>query len=94
MGLQNEEILQILLKNFNIKELLNPKLITCLEEELPNFNAVNLTITVGDDKAIDDIITFTHLNPEYVLENKTILDVNKGDTLNKIYAALKKYNER
>jgi len=94
MGLQNEEILQILLNDFSIKDLLNPELISCLEQELPNFNAVNLTITVSDDEVIDDIITFTHLNPDYVKENKAILDVNKGATLNKIYAALNKYNER
>lgn len=84
------EILQVLYKDFSLKEIIDPKFLGNLQKEFENVQIVNIVIATGNDEKSQDAITLMHLTPEYEKERKIIVDTKNENELNKIISVIEK----
>ncbi len=85
-----DEILQVMLKDTNLKNFVNPKFAELLNENFGDFKLIGLTMSVGEEDSDENIVTLMHKNPVFIKENKIIIDTENGKTLEKMCEIFKK----
>ncbi len=86
------EIVQILLNDFNLKEIVDTNFLGLLQKELDNAKIVTIGIAVGEGEE-GRIIALGHLKPDYEKDNKLIIDTRDPEDLKKIINVIKKLKD-
>lgn len=90
MNVEGAEVLQLLVPNFNLKNVLKKSFLDDLKAKYDgDIRVVGLNMVLGDDSA--EVITLTHLIPNYEKENKLVLDVRNPDHIDMMIDILKNY---
>lgn len=83
------EILQVLLKDFALKEAIDPKFFGNLQKEFDNVKIVSIIVAVGDDEE-PGAISLLHPTPEDVKQKRIIIDTKNTEHLDKVISVIKK----
>lgn len=90
MEIEGAKILQLLIPDFNLKDIIKEEFLEDLEAEYEgNVRVVGLNIVLGDS---GDMATITHLLPEYEKENKIVVDVRNTEHLKILFDTIKKHS--
>jgi len=85
------EILQVLYKDFSLKEVMETNFIGHLQKEFDNVKVVNIIIAFGEDEKSQNALSLIHMSPNHEKEKKLVIDTKNPEHLDKIVSVLKKY---
>lgn len=90
VDIEGAEVLQLLVPNFNLKDVVKESFLEDIQKKYDgNIRVVALSMVFGEDSA--EVVTLTHLIPDYEKENKVVLDVRNPDHINMMMDIIKKY---
>jgi hypothetical protein len=90
MKVGDAEVLQLLIPNFNLRNIIKESFLDDIGEKTDvNIRVVGLNIVLGDDSA--DVITLTHLIPDFEKENKIVLDTRNPEHIDLMKEIIEKH---
>lgn len=96
MELEGAEVLQILISDFNLKEILKESFVKDLEEQYDNIKIIGLNIVVNDihDEKLNEVITIKHPTPSNEEKNQLLLDVRTPENIPTMFEIIKNQKGR
>lgn len=96
MELEGAEILQILIPDFNLKEILKESFVKDLEEKYDDARIIGVNIVVNDinDKELNEVITIKHPTPSNEEKNQLLLDVRTPENIHTMFEIIKNQKGR
>ncbi|MCE7698222.1 MAG: hypothetical protein K8E24_005095 [Methanobacterium paludis] len=97
MKVEGTEVLQLLIPNFNLKDILKPSFLEDINEKHDGtVRIVGLNIALSNkdktsEKEKTELITLSHINPNYEKENKIVLDVRNPEKIDMMLEIIKKH---
>lgn len=85
-----DEVLQVIIKDKNLKNFIDPNLAEMLSKEFGDFKVLGLSIIVGEADSNENMITLMHKNPSFIKENKLIIDAENEINLKKMHEISRK----
>ena len=90
MDMEGAEVLQLLIPNFNLKNIVSKSFLKDIQDKYDgNVKIVSLNIAIGEERS--EIITLSHLTPHYEKENKLVLDTRNPENIDIMLKIIKKY---
>lgn len=90
MKVEGADVLQLLIPDFNLKDIIKESFLEDIKQKYDgSVRIVGLNMVLGDDVA--EIVTLTHLIPNYEKENRLILDTRNPDHIDMMIDIIKKY---
>lgn len=88
MDINGDEVLQLLVSNFKLKDIIKEEFLEDITSQCDeNVRVVGVNFVIGENSA--DVVTLTHLIPDYEKNNKVVVDVRNPKHVDIMVNAIK-----